>query len=127
WERGGGFKSLWPALVSGALLGNFHSYDVIHLFAVWFAYRIVSDITARRIHWQGWMGFVLAGLAALPTTGYQAWALLVDPVFKERAFVSKTLSPPIGQVLFGFGLLIPLAIASVTLPKRTERFVSGEA
>jgi hypothetical protein len=127
WERGGGFKSLWPALVSGALLGNFHSYDVIHLFAVWFVYRVVSDISARRFSGQGWLGFILAGMAALPTTGYQAWALLIDPVFKERAFVSKTLSPPFWQVLFGFGLLIPLAIAAAALPKRAERFVSSEA
>jgi hypothetical protein len=127
WERGGGIKSLWPAMVSGALLGNFHSYDVIHLFAVWFVYRIVSDITVRRFNGRGWLGFIAAGVAALPTTGYQAWALLVDPVFKERAFVSQTLSPPIWQVLFGFGLLIPLAISAVLLPKRGERFISGEA
>jgi hypothetical protein len=127
WERGGGFKSLWPAMVSGALLGNFHSYDVIHLFAVWFVYRIVSDITARKISWQGWMGFIMAGIATLPTTAYQAWALMIDPVFKERAFVSKTLSHPVWQVLFGFGLLVPLAIVGTTLPKRTERFISSES
>ncbi len=127
WERGQGMRSLWPAVVSGALLGNFHSYDVIHLFAVWFVYRVVSDIMAKRIDWHGWTGFVLAGLATLPTTAYQAWALLIDPVFKERAFVSKTLSHPVWQVLFGFGLLVPLAVAGAALPKRTERFIGGEA
>lgn len=127
WERGGGFKTLWPAMVSGALLGNFHSYDVIHLFAVWFVYRVVSDIAARRINWHGWLGFLAAGIATLPTTGYQAWALMIDPVFKERAFISKTLSHPVYQVLFGFGLLVPLAVCGVALPKRTERFISAEA
>ncbi|MBC8101601.1 MAG: hypothetical protein H7Z41_03330 [Cytophagales bacterium] len=127
WERGGGFGSLWPAMLAGALLGNFHTYDVLSLFAVWFAYRAASDIRSGRVHWHGWLGLALVGLATLPTTGYVAWASVTDPVFRERAFVSKTLSHPLWQVLLGFGLLVPLAAAAALLPKREERFTDSSA
>ena len=109
-ERTGRLRDIWPAAVSGALLGNIHSYDVIHLFSVAFVWRIARDIAARRVDFGGWARLIVAGLAALPTTAYQYWALRVEPVFFERAFVSNTLSPPVWQILLGYGLVLALAV-----------------
>jgi hypothetical protein len=128
WEHGGdAARVLWPAGVAGFLLGNFHSYDVIPLFAVWTAYRALSDIAARRVRLRQWAGLIVVGLATLPTTAYTAWVLKTDPVFYQRAFVSTTLSAGIGYVLLGYGVLVPLGLAGVLLPGRTERFRSGDA
>jgi hypothetical protein len=115
-ERSGRARDIWPAAVSGALLGNFHSYDVIHLFAVWSAYRLATDVGARRVDRGGWIRLILVGLAALPTTLYQAWALSVEPGFYERAFLSATWSPRLGWILLGYGL--PLALATGLLARR---------
>ena len=127
WERRGRFQDLWPAMGAGLLLGNFHSYDIIHVFAVWVVYRLVMDIMDRRLSWRRWLGVVVAGIAALPTTGYQRWVLSVDPVFYQRAFVSNTLSTKPVLVLLGFGLLLPLAIAGALLSRRSERFTGSDA
>ncbi len=112
-ERTGRLRDTWPAALSGALLGNFHSYDVIHLFAVWGVYRIVTDVSARRLDRRGWLRLVLVGLATLPTTAYQYWALQVEPVFFERALVSSTRSPALWQILSGYGLVAAAAFAAI--------------
>jgi hypothetical protein len=110
-ERSGRLRDGIPAMVAGALLGNFHSYDVIHVFAVYFAYRVVRDSTARRLDLRGWFRFAVIGAATLPTTIYVYWATRVEPIFFQRAFISKTLSPALRWDLAGFGL--PLALAAV--------------
>lgn len=104
-ERTGRIGDVWPAALVGALLGNFHSYDVIPLFAVWGAYRVVGDARRRRLDRPGWTRLIVVGLATLPTTAYQYWALRVEPVFFARAFASKTLTSAPWWVLMGFGLI----------------------
>lgn len=116
-ERTGKGRDLWPACVSGALLGNFHSYDVIPLFAVWGVYRTVSDILARRLDKAGWARLIVAGLCALPTTAYQAYALRSEPVLYERAFVSNTPSVELWWTLLGFGLLLVFAGLAALRPR----------
>ena len=126
-ERSGVLRDIWPAAVTGALLGNFHSYDVIHLFAVWGVFRIVSDAARRRLDLARWRGIVLAGLATLPTTAYQYYALRVEPVFFERAFVSATWSPAVYWVLAGYGLVLALAAVCAFLPATRRTFADNRA
>ena len=118
-EHSGRLRDAWPAMLAGALLGNFHSYDVIHLFAVWFVYRIVRDGTARRFDLHAWLRLVVVGVAALPTTAYVYWATQVEPVFHQRAFASPTLSPHIRWDLAGFG--IPVALAAWALAREIRQ------
>lgn len=112
-ERTGRLRDVWPAAAAGALIGNFHSYDVIHLFAVWGSYRALTDTLRRRFDPAGWARLIVVGLAALPTTAYQYWALRVEPIFYERAFVSATWSQPLWWVLLGYGLTALLAILAL--------------
>lgn len=120
-ERTGRLRDAWPAAALGALLGNFHSYDVLHLFGVWGAYRIVGDIAARRVDPAGWTRLILVGLATLPTTAYQYWAFRSDLAFRERA-LNPTLSVSLHWVLLGLGIpaLLALGMAAQTVWERRK-------
>lgn len=134
-ERTNRLRDVGPAALAGVLLGNFHSYDVIPLFATWGAYRVVDDVRKRRLDLPGWTRLMVAGLASLPTTAYQYYALRVEPVFFYRAFASKTLTSKPWWVLLGFGLLAFLAyglivnVAATRGKKQAARglFVEGTA
>lgn len=115
-EQTGKVSDVWPAALAGALLGNFHSYDVIALFAVWGAFRIGSDIAARRVCLTGWAHLALVLLATIPTVAYQGWALRVEPVFFQRAFATRTDSAALVWVAAGYGLVGLLALLATLRP-----------
>jgi hypothetical protein len=94
--------------VLGFLLGNFHSYDVIPVAAVWAGYLLVTGVTRRKVPLRELQQALLAALISLPSVLYQCWLLVTDPVFQKRAAV-PTLSPDPRYYLIGYGLLLPLA------------------
>ena len=120
-ERTRKLPDLWPACAAGAILGNSHTYDVVHLLAVAWVYKLFTllpgpppDNGRRGI--VGWKGLLIATAACLPTTAYTAWASRVDPLFKARAWTNEpTLTPALWWVLLGFGL--PLIFALLSLPR----------
>jgi hypothetical protein len=103
-----GWRWAAGAGLCGLLLGNIHSYDVIHLTAAWVAYLALRWIVGRRFPVRELGYGLLAALIAAPSVAYMAWLYLTEPVFKARADTA-TLSPPIRQYLLGYGLLIPLS------------------
>ncbi|MCX6366970.1 MAG: hypothetical protein NTX57_09705 [Armatimonadetes bacterium] len=115
-ERTRKLPDLWPACAAGAILGNSHTYDVVHLLAVAWVYKLFTllpgpppDNGRRGI--VGWKGLLLATAACLPTTAYTAWASRVDPLFKARAWTNEgTFTPALWWVLLGFGLPLLLAL-----------------
>lgn len=92
----------------GLLLGNIHSYDVIHLTAVWCAYLLAKGLVDRRFPLRDLGHGLIAALVASPSVAYMAWLYLTEPVFKARADTA-TLSPEFSKYLLGYGLLLPLA------------------
>lgn len=116
-ERAGSVRAFWPGALAALLLGNFHSYDVIHLLLVYGAFRVGSDVAARRVSVRGWQIFLLAVLWALPTTAYQYWALQVETVFRARALQTFTRSPAPWWVLLGLGLPALLAVSTFAWPQ----------
>ena len=90
-------------------------------------YRAVSDIGARRLNVPAWGGLILAGLATLPTTLYQYWAIRSEPVFYQRALVSATWSPQIWWLLLGFGFVLLLAVIGALTPAARARFADTPA
>jgi hypothetical protein len=92
----------------GFLLGNFHSYDVIGVAAVWAVYLLATGLAARRVPVPELRQAALAGLIGLPSVLYQYYLLHADPVFQARAAV-PTPSPAPQYYLLGYGLLVPLA------------------
>lgn len=106
--------------VCGLLLGNIHSYDVIHLTAVWCAYLLAKWIVSRRFPAREVGHGLIAGLIAAPSVAYMAWLYATEPVFKARADTA-TLSPELARYLLGYGLLIPLALVGAWRLPRASR------
>jgi hypothetical protein len=123
-ERTGKWRDLWPACLMALLLGNFHTYDVLPIFASWGLYRIITDGIAKKIDRAGWLRLIVAGLCAVPTTGYTAYVLKVDPVFYQRGLVSNTLTAPIWWVLLGFGIPFILSVFAIVKPRLVPTFTS---
>ena len=121
-EQTGRIRDLVPALIAGLLIGNFHSYDILQLWAFAAAYRVVTDAAARRTNLGGWIRLALAGAAMLPTAGYQFWAIQREAVFHARVFDTATLSPSLQWVLLGFGLPLLLAALAPFLPRARAGF-----
>ena len=99
--------------VCGAILGNIHSYDVLHLSCAWGLFLVVWTILHRG------RGVALAwgrGLVALaitaPTTLYQLYIFNTEATFHKRANV-PTLSPAFWHYILGYGLVFLLAVIAL--------------
>ncbi len=124
-EQTGKLRDLFPACVAGFLLGNFHSYDILQLWAFAFVYRVLTDILRKRAETAGYVRLLLVGLAMLPTAGYQLYAITNEAVFNARVFATSTLSPSPIWVLLGLGL--PLLLAVVAPFIRENRKLTPDA
>ena len=103
------------AIVAGgatALLGNIHSYDVLHVALTVICIRVTSDLTQKRFNVHAWLLAMGAGVLALPTTAWVFYATRVDPLFAARAD-TDTRTAAFHWVLIGFGIALPLAIVAV--------------
>jgi len=100
--------------ICGLVLGNIHSYDVLHIAAAWGLYLVVVTIAERKFDRGRWLRAVIAGAMTLPTTVYQYWVFKHEPVFHARA-ETPTLSPPLFYYAMGYGLVFILAIVGAFL------------
>jgi hypothetical protein len=106
--------AVWAGLC-GAVLGNIHSYDVLHLAAAWGLYLVVWTAAQRgRNVAASWGRGLLALALTLPTTMYEYLVLQREAVFRARAEVA-TLSPAFWHYALGYGVVFLLAI--VALPQ----------
>ena len=112
-EQTGKWKYPVIAGICGGILGNIHSYDVLHLAAAWGLFLVVWTVLTRG---QGmairWARACTALALTLPTTGYMVYLLKHESVFAKRAAV-PTLSPEIWHYFLGYGLVFVLAIVAV--------------
>ncbi|MBC8135378.1 MAG: hypothetical protein H8F28_05745 [Fibrella sp.] len=121
-EQTGKKRDLVPACVAGFLLGNFHSYDILQLFAFAGVYRVLTDVLNGRANLAGYGRLAIIGLAMLPTAGYQFWAIQNEAVFNARVFATTTMSPSIVWVLVGFGLPLLLTLIAPFLEPARRKF-----
>jgi hypothetical protein len=105
-------KHAITAGIATALLGNIHSYDVLHVMLSVLCIRVANDVIQKRINVHAWLLAVGAGVIALPTTAWVFYATRVDPLFAARAD-TDTRTAALHWVLIGFGIALPLAIVAV--------------
>jgi hypothetical protein len=113
-ERTGQARYAVYAGLCGLVLGNVHSYDVLHIAAAWGLFLIVKTIVTKRFDASSWGRALIAGAITLPTSVYQYYVFLVDKPFHERALV-HTLSPPFSNYTLGYGLILILAVVGILL------------
>jgi hypothetical protein len=115
WIKAESSQATKDAIVAGiatALLGNIHSYDVLHVVLAVICIRITNDFIQKRFHLHAWLRAVGAGAIALPTTAAVFYATRVDPLFAARAD-TDTRTAALHWVLIGFGIAFPLGIVAV--------------
>ncbi|MGI4791555.1 MAG: hypothetical protein ACRYFS_22255 [Janthinobacterium lividum] len=127
-EQTGRWKYPIIAGVCGGILGNMHSYDVLHLSAAWGVFLVVLTIWKRgKGMAQSWLRAAVALGLTLPTTLYMYYVFSTEAVFHKRANV-PTLSPrlhftidrlqfalPIIPYIIAYGLVSLLAILTIVL------------
>ena len=104
--------ALWAGLCGG-ILGNMHSYDVLHLSAAWGLFLVVWTVLRRgKGVARSWGRAVVALALTLPTTLYMYYVFNAEAVFKARANV-PTLSPAVWHYFLAYGLVFALALLAV--------------
>ena len=109
-EQTGKMRYAVYAGLCGGILGNMHSYDVLHLSAAWGLFLIVWTVLRRgKGVALSWARAVVALALTLPTTLYMYYVFNAEAVFKARASV-PTLSPAVWHYFLGYGLVFLLAV-----------------
>jgi hypothetical protein len=103
------------------VLGNIHSYDILHIAAAWGLYLIIGNIVSGKFDAASWGRGLLAGAMAVPTAAYQLYLFKVDPIFHARVEVA-TVSQGLQTYILGYGLALFFAIAAVVMLARSEAF-----
>ena len=123
-ERSNKLVDVWPSAMAGAVLGNSHTYDIVPLFLAAGAWRIYSDLSAKKLDRAAWLRLIVVGLATLPTAAFNFWASRTDPLFKARVWGNQpTLTPLPWWVILGLGVPFALALV-VAIRKDRERFTN---
>jgi hypothetical protein len=113
----------WAGLVA-LLLGNFHSYDIIHIAAAWGLYLVLKTATAllqrEDLPKRAWGDAITCAVIGMPTTLLQYYFYRTDIVFQQRADY-ETLSPQFAAYALGYGLVLLLALVGSVLLIRGQR------
>lgn len=126
-ERTGKWRYPVIAGICGAILGNMHSYDVLHISAAWGLYLVVTTVLKRGRHVsKSWYRAAIALALTLPTTIYEYLVYRNEAVFRDRANV-RTLSPEIWHYVLGYGLVFLFALcAAYLIIRRVAHLNRGE-
>lgn len=99
----------------GFILGDIHSYDVLHVSAAWGLFLVVWTILR---HGRGvgpiWLRSIVALALTLITTLWVYYVFQTNAVFKSRA-ESPTLSSPFYYYMAGYGIVFIFAIVAAVL------------
>jgi len=101
--------------VCGFIMGDIHSYDVLHVAAAWGLFLVIWTIFRwRRGVRRLWVHSILALAMTMPTTFYVYHAFRTNPVFNSRA-ESPTLTPPFYHYIPGYGLVFVFTVVAAVM------------
>lgn len=101
-------------------LGNIHTYDVVTVACVWTALLLAYGVGARRLAYRTLALSLLAAVIAVPSVAYQAYLLLIDPLYHARA-ATPTPSPALWAYFAGYGLVLLGAMVGAGLHVKALR------
>ncbi|HEY3331323.1 MAG TPA: hypothetical protein VGK19_14940 [Capsulimonadaceae bacterium] len=125
-------QSMRDAVYAGLcalILGNIHSYDIVHIAAAWAAYLLVSKSTLTATSFRlgfnrdGWKRALVAGAICVPTVLYQYLLYKYDPVFHARV-ENGTYTFGFNTYFLGYGLAFVFAYVAAFLTIRSSGFRS---
>jgi hypothetical protein len=90
--------------VCALLLGNVHSYDILHVAAGWLLYLVIIAVVSKKFDSTAWLQGIVCAAIAMPSVVYQYHMYMVDPMFHIRAH-DLTLSPAPIYYLMGWGIV----------------------
>jgi len=97
-----------------ALVQPFAVFVVLAVAAVWLVWERTASATPalpeRSPRLMAWLAF---GLVSLPWIVYDLWVTRVNPALAAWSSQNLTPSPPVLDVVLGFGLVLPLAAIGV--------------
>ncbi|MGO8671075.1 MAG: hypothetical protein ACLQVD_06905 [Capsulimonadaceae bacterium] len=121
--RTGRMRYAWIAGACGFLLGDIHTYDIVHVTAAWGLFLLAwTAVRWRRGVRRLWVHSLMAFTCFLPTTLFVAYCMEINPTFHARA-VSPTYSPPFWHYLLGYGLVMVFAAVAVGMLIWRRRYV----
>lgn len=96
----------------GFVLGNIHSYDILHVSAAWGLFLIIWTIIRKgRGIGRIWLHSALVLAMTIPTTYYIYFAYSHNPVFRSRAD-SPTLTQSPLEYVVGYGLVFVFVVVA---------------
>jgi hypothetical protein len=110
WEHGGWGRRAALALVV-VTLGFINPFSLVPLCLIVGAHAVFMTGWQRRVDFCGWSAVFAVGLPSLPFMLYSALAFTGDSFWGATYGAQNvTLTPPVADVLWAFGVLIPLAM-----------------
>ncbi|MBI5621767.1 hypothetical protein HY933_02815 [Candidatus Falkowbacteria bacterium] len=100
------------------LLGILHPYDLVTVGLVLFLYVLVRWLTDRRFSWTAAQAYIAVVAGALPAGLYYVWITRSEWVVSAWALRNWTPSPPVFSYLFGYGLVLMLAVIGAAVVLR---------
>jgi hypothetical protein len=112
--RSGRWGPAWGAALACFVLSWIHPFNIAIIYAVTATYMAWQVVSQRRILWRH-VGQCAPSIAlSLPVLLYlQLGVIGANPVFRAWTEQGITQSPGLLPVLFGYGLLVPLAMVGV--------------
>lgn len=109
-----GHRSLKVALlgtIAGIVVGNIHPYALAPIgygLVMWFVLLCSLSKRSKCGLWQAVKGALVA-LPAFAVAGWQAWAIISDPVYRAE-FLLPLQTPPFWQFVLNYGVIFFLAL-----------------
>jgi hypothetical protein len=109
---------LWEAVLAvlaSVALGLIHPYALLLADAVPLLYWGFEALRTRRVNWRGVGVVAIMGASQMPILIYDLWVFRTQSVFAGWSAQNLTLSPPLRVYLWGYGLLLVLAVVGLVV------------